>query len=58
MLDRQLNQLFKQTLANASDSKQLITAQKAWIKNVRGLCNDVECMTNAYQQRLEALASH
>lgn len=58
MLDRQLNQLFKQALANASDSKQLITAQKAWIKNVRGLCNDVECMSNAYQQRLEALASH
>ncbi|MFM8342144.1 MAG: DUF945 family protein [Methylomonas sp.] len=56
ILDVQLNGLFKQALVNASDSKPVIASQKAWIKNVRGLCNDVECMVNAYQQRLDQLA--
>ena len=56
ILDVQLNGLFKQTVANASDQKQVIASQKAWIKEVRGLCSDVECMVNAYQQRLDKLA--
>jgi uncharacterized protein YecT (DUF1311 family) len=55
VLDVQLNGLFKQTVANASDQKQVIASQKAWIKEVRGLCGDVECMVNAYQQRLDQL---
>lgn len=58
MLDVQLNGVFKQAVANAGDPKQVLALQKAWIKNVRGLCNDVECMTKAYQQRLDQLANN
>ncbi|MEY4211606.1 MAG: hypothetical protein RLZ92_1987 [Pseudomonadota bacterium] len=57
-LDVELNGIFKQALANAADPKQVINSQKAWIKNLRGLCSDVECMSRAYQQRLEQLASN
>jgi len=58
MLDVQLNGVFKQAVANAADPKSVVALQKAWIKNVRGLCSDVECMTKAYQQRLEQLANN
>lgn len=56
--DLQLSQLYKQVVANSPVSDTIVADQKVWMKRVRGACADVECLTLAYQLRIQQLASY
>ena len=42
---------FRQAVNRTEDRRKLLEEQKAWNENVRDACNDIACLTKAYQER-------
>jgi len=54
-LDFQLNTFYVEALQNAENTQRVIEDQKKWIKTVRNVCGDADCLKNVYQARVGEL---
>ncbi len=55
--DERLAFAFRGAIRRGADPKELMEAQSAWIHDARDVCNDVECMLKAYEERISDLDS-
>jgi uncharacterized protein len=55
--DERLALAFRGAIHRGADPKVLMDAQRAWIHDARDICNDVECMLKAYEERIADLDS-
>ena len=55
--DERLAFAFRGAIRRGADPKELMDAQRAWIHDARDVCNDVECMLKAYEERISDLDS-
>ncbi|OWJ93196.1 hypothetical protein B6S59_17330 [Pseudomonas sp. A46] len=55
-LDRQLNDIYNQTLTVTSDKGELRQEQRQWLHSVRDPCSDSNCLVKAYQHRVAELS--
>ena len=46
---------FRGAIHRGADPRMLMESQSAWIQDARDVCNDVECMLNAYEERISDL---
>lgn len=46
---------FRGAIRRGADPRMLMEAQRAWIHDARDICNDVECMLKAYEERISDL---
>jgi uncharacterized protein len=53
--DELLAQAWRDAIRRGVDPKDLMEGQRAWLRDVRDACNDVECMLRAYQDRIADL---
>ena len=56
VMDDELGRLYKDALAASPDSAALKAEQKAWLAS-RDRCKDLNCITQAYEDRIAALKS-
>jgi uncharacterized protein len=54
-LDSQLNTFYVEAIQNAENTQRVIEDQKKWIKAVRNVCGDADCLKNVYQARVGEL---
>lgn len=54
--DVKLAQVYQAKRERVADKEQLKSEQIAWRRTVRDACSDVNCMINAYQQRIAELS--
>ncbi len=54
-IDEQIDELYRQVQAGASDKEGLRKEQQNWIKTQRDSCRDASCMVKACQKRAAAL---
>src|SRR5512139_946550 len=54
-LDESLNKAYSQALQRTDIKKRTIERQRQWLKNFRNVCRDAECITIAYEIRLNEL---
>jgi uncharacterized protein len=54
-LDFDLNTFYEHAVQHAKEKKKFIHEQNVWIKDVRNVCNDAECLRNAYKSRIGEL---
>src|SRR4051812_45739507 len=54
-LDEDLANVYRQVQATSPRPDALRAAQRAWLKEVRNACTDVQCLTQAYRARLDDL---
>ncbi len=55
-LDNALGRAYKDALSNTGDVASLRSAQRDWIAHVRNQCQNVTCLTRAYNGRLSELS--
>jgi uncharacterized protein len=55
--DERMALAFRGAIHRGADPRMLMEAQRAWIRDARDVCNDVECMLNAYEERISDLDS-
>jgi len=55
--DERMALAFRGAIHRGADPRMLVEAQRAWIRDARDVCNDVECMLNAYEERISDLDS-
>ena len=55
--DERMALAFRGAIHRGADPRMLMEAQRAWIRDARDACNDVECMLNAYEERISDLDS-
>ena len=55
--DERLAFVFRGAIRRGADPKELMEAQRVWIRDARDICNDVECMLRAYEERISDLDS-
>ena len=55
--DERLAFAFRSAVHRGADPKELMEAQRVWIRDARDVCNDVECMLKAYEERISDLDS-
>ena len=53
--DERLAFAFRGAIRRGADPKALMEAQGIWIREARDVCNDVECMLKAYEERISDL---
>jgi len=53
--DERLAFAFRGAIRRGADPKALMEAQGVWIREARDVCNDVECMLKAYDERISDL---
>ena len=46
---------FRGAIRRGADPKMLMETQRAWIHDARDVCNDVECILKAYEERISDL---
>lgn len=56
-LDESLNEAYLQALKKTDIKKQATKSQKQWLKNVRNVCQNVDCIKDAYETRIKELGS-
>ncbi|MEO8627894.1 MAG: lysozyme inhibitor LprI family protein [Betaproteobacteria bacterium] len=49
---------FRGAMRRAPDREVLLKEQREWTTNVRDACNDVACLTGAYQARTDELDTY
>ena len=54
-LDETLNEAYIQALNRADIKQQTIESQRQWLKNARNVCQNAECIKNAYETRIKEL---
>ena len=55
--DERLAFAFRSAIHRGADPKELMEAQRVWIQEARDICNEVECMLKAYEERISDLDS-
>ena len=55
--DERLALAFRGAIHRGADPKGLMESQRVWVHDARDICNDVECMLNAYEERISDLDS-
>lgn len=50
--DERLAFAYRAAIRRGVNPQELIDSQRAWIKDARDACNDVDCMLRAYQDRI------
>lgn len=53
--DQRLAIAYRGAMRRGADPKELMEAQRAWIRDARDVCNDAECMLKAYEERISDL---
>jgi uncharacterized protein len=53
--DARLAFAFRGAIRRGADPKEMMEAQRIWIRDARDACNDVECMLKAYEERISDL---
>ena len=53
--DDALMEAYKRALVESKDANRIKAVQRAWLKNVRNKCQDVNCLFSAYDQRIAEL---
>jgi uncharacterized protein len=53
--DERLAYAFRGAIRRGADPKVLMEEQGAWIREARDVCNNVECMLKAYEDRISDL---
>ena len=53
--DERLAFAFRGAIRRGAEPKALMEAQGLWIREARDVCNDVECMLKAYEERISDL---
>ena len=53
--DERLAFAFRGAIRRGADPKELMETQRIWIRDARDVCNDVECMLKAYEERISDL---
>ncbi len=54
-LDESLNNSYLQALEWKDVKDKIIKSQRQWLKNVRNVCKDAECLKSAYETRIKEL---
>ncbi len=59
LLDNQLDELYMQSLKAIGETKrkELVLAQRQWVRGVIGCATDINCLTSQYQNQLQKLKS-
>lgn len=55
--DERMALAFRGAIHRGAEPRSLMEAQRAWINDARDVCNDVECMLKAYEERISDLDS-
>ncbi len=55
--DERMALAFRGAIHRGTDPRVLMEAQRDWIRDVRDVCVDVECMLKAYEERISDLDS-
>lgn len=55
--DERLALAYRRAIHRGADPGMLIETQRAWIRDARDVCNEVECMLRAYEERISDLDS-
>ena len=55
--DERLARAFRGAIHRGVDPKELMEGQRVWVHDARDVCNDVECMLKAYEERISDLDS-
>jgi len=55
--DERLALAFRWAIHRGADPKALMESQRVWVHDARDVCNDVECMLKAYEERISDLDS-
>ena len=55
--DERLARAFRGAIHRGADPKALMEGQRVWVRDARDICNDVECMLEAYEERISDLDS-
>jgi uncharacterized protein len=55
--DQRMALAFRRALGRGADPQALMDSQRTWMREVRDACNEVECMLNAYEERISDLDS-
>jgi uncharacterized protein len=53
--DQRLAHAFREAIQRGVKPEVLLESQRSWIHEVRDLCNEVECMLKAYEERTSEL---
>lgn len=56
-MDEQLTAFYKQTLLSSLDKKAVKQSQRAWLREVRNVCESSPCLVAAYENRLAEINS-
>jgi len=54
-LDESLNEAYQRALNRTDIKQQTIKSQRQWLKYQRNMCQDAECIKNAYESRIKEL---
>jgi uncharacterized protein len=55
-LDDQLNKTYQQAMEQSKDKQHEFKEQKRWLKEIRNICTDVDCLKSAYTSRISDLS--
>ena len=55
-LDDQLNNSYQQAIKQSKDKPEEIKEQKRWLKEIRNICIDADCLKSAYSVRIQNLS--
>ncbi|MBC8008151.1 MAG: hypothetical protein H7X76_08920 [Prolixibacteraceae bacterium] len=55
--DERMALAFRGAIHRGVDRRLLMETQRDWINDARDICNDVECMLKAYEERISELDS-
>ncbi|HEX4984531.1 MAG TPA: lysozyme inhibitor LprI family protein [Burkholderiales bacterium] len=53
--DERLARAYREALNRGVRPEVLLEGQRAWVRDARDACNDVECMLRAYEERTSEL---
>jgi uncharacterized protein len=53
--DERMALAYRGAIHRGADPRMLMEAQRAWIDDARNVCNDVECLLRAYEERISDL---
>lgn len=54
-LDEMLGHIYRTALERSTGKRQISKEQRLWLKNVRNVCQNVECVKDAYKQRIDSI---
>jgi uncharacterized protein len=58
LLDSKLTGLYKLSLNVIKPKQSLIKQQTNWLKSIRGNCNDINCISRAYSERIDEISNN